>query len=62
MLGQTAMFVFFVLALSWRLLQRHSDVAAGVALAWLSVKPQLTAILVLALLVWLVRRRLCVWG
>jgi hypothetical protein len=64
LLGQTSPFVFFVLVLSWYLLSKKvpvpffdSDVAAGATLAWLSVKPQLTALLVLALLVWLMRRR-----
>jgi hypothetical protein len=56
LLGQTATFVFFVLALSWRLLEEGRDRAAGAALAWLTVKPQLTAVLLLGLLLWLARR------
>jgi hypothetical protein len=56
LLGQTAIFVFFVLALSWRLLEEGRDRAAGAALAWLTVKPQLTAVLLLGLLLWLARR------
>jgi hypothetical protein len=57
LMGQTAIFVFLVLALSWRLLETGRDQAAGAALAWLTVKPQLTAVLLLGLFVWLVRRR-----
>jgi hypothetical protein len=48
-LGQTAVLVLFLAALSWRLLETGRDRAAGVALAWLTVKPQLTAVVLLAL-------------
>jgi MFS family permease len=57
LLGQTTMLVFFLMALAWRLLDRHWDQSAGVVLAWLTIKPQLTAVLLLALLVWLIRNR-----
>jgi hypothetical protein len=57
LLGQSSTFVFFMLTLSWRLLEERRDRTAGVALAWLSVKPQLTAILLVGLLIWLLRRR-----
>jgi len=56
-LGQTTFLVFFLVALAWRLLELRRDRAAGVVLAWLTIKPQLTAVLLLALVVWLVRRR-----
>jgi hypothetical protein len=57
LLGQTAILVLFLAVLSWRLLEAGWDRAAGVALAWLTIKPQLTAVLLLALLVRLVRQR-----
>jgi hypothetical protein len=57
LLGQTTMLVFFLITLSWSLLRQHRDGAAGVALAWLTIKPQLTAVLLLGILIWLVRQR-----
>jgi hypothetical protein len=57
LLGQTAIFIFFLLVLAWLLLDRGRDWAAGACLAWLSVKPQLAAVLLLGVLVWLARRR-----
>ena len=58
--GQTAILILFLAALAWRLLDRHRDRAAGVVLACLTTKPQLAAVLVLALGVWGVRQRR--WG
>jgi len=56
-LGQTSIFVFFLIVLGWRLLDLGHDRWAGAVMAWMTIKPQLTAILLLALLIWLVRRR-----
>jgi hypothetical protein len=57
LLGQTALVVLFLAALSWRLLEAGRDRSAGVALAWLTIKPQLTAVLLLAVLLRLARQR-----
>jgi hypothetical protein len=57
LLGQTTMLVFFLIALAWMLLELRWDRSAGVALAWLTIKPQLTILLLLVLLLWLMRRR-----
>jgi hypothetical protein len=57
LVGQASMFVFFLVAATWRLLQRGSDRSAGWALAWISVKPHLTTLLLLATLVWSIRQR-----
>jgi len=58
--GQTAVPILFCAVVVWRLLASGSDCLAGVALACLTTKPQVTAILVLALLLWSARRRR--WG
>jgi Glycosyltransferase family 87 len=55
--GQTLIMILFLVAIVWRLLQRGSDYAAGAALACLTTKPQLTGVLVLALLLWSARQR-----
>jgi Glycosyltransferase family 87 len=60
LLGQTAIVVFFLTTLAWRLLQQGRDRSAGVVLAWLTIKPQLTAVLLLGVLLWLARQRR--WG
>ena len=54
--GQTPTLVLALLVVSWRLLERGSDAAAGVALAWLTLKPQLAVVAVPAALVWAARR------
>jgi hypothetical protein len=54
--GQTAIAMLFLVAVAWKLLERGHDRAAGVVLALLTTKPQLAAILVVALLLWSVRR------
>jgi hypothetical protein len=56
-LGQTALLVFFLAVLAWKLLEGGSDAWAGVVLAWLTIKPQLTAVLLLGVLLWALRRR-----
>jgi hypothetical protein len=57
LVGQTSILIVFLTVVSWRLLERRCDRAAGVALALLTTKPQLTIILILALLIWSVRQR-----
>ena len=57
LLGQTALLVFFLIALAWQLLERRHDAWAGVVLAWLTIKPQLTVVLLLAILLWAIRQR-----
>jgi hypothetical protein len=57
LLGQTSILIMFLAAVAWRLLESGRDRAAGIALALLSTKPQLTVILILAVLVWSARRR-----
>ncbi|TMQ29261.1 MAG: DUF2029 domain-containing protein [Planctomycetota bacterium] len=37
-LGQTALVIFFLIVLLWRLLEQRQDAWAGVALAWLTIK------------------------
>ena len=58
--GQTSIPILFFAALAWRLLENGRDRLAGVALACLTTKPQVTVILVLALLLWSARQRR--WG
>lgn len=55
-LGQTAPLVLLFLVATWRLLDRGRDWAAGIALAWLTVKPQLTVVVIPAVLILSVRR------
>jgi hypothetical protein len=55
-LGQTALLVFFLIALAWWLLNQDRDRSAGVVLAWLTIKPQVAAVLLLAILLWAIRR------
>jgi hypothetical protein len=57
LLGQTSILVLFLTALAWALLERHWDWSAGFVLAWLSIKPQLTVLLIVAVLIWLLRKR-----
>jgi Glycosyltransferase family 87 len=58
--GQTSIPMLFLAAVAWRLLARGYDRPAGAALACLTTKPQVAAILVVALLLWAGRRRR--WG
>jgi hypothetical protein len=55
--GQTTPLIFFLIVVTWNLLECGRDRAAGAALAWLTIKPQLAALLLLAVLVWAVRQR-----
>ncbi len=54
--GQTSIPILFFAALAWKLLARGSDRWAGFALACLTTKPQVTMVLVPALLLWSARR------
>jgi hypothetical protein len=60
LVGQTSILVLFLVALSWKLLRRGNDRVAGAALALVTTKPQLAALLVAALLIWSARQRR--WG
>src|SRR5262249_54917813 len=53
----TALLIFFLMVLAWTLLEHGWDRSAGVVLAWLTIKPQLAALLLLAILIWAARRR-----
>jgi hypothetical protein len=55
-IGQVAPLVVLLLVAFWRLADADFDWAAGMALAGLSIKPQLTACLVVAAMIWAVRR------
>lgn len=57
LLAQTSLIVLFLIILAWRFLDRNQDRVAGVTLAWLTIKPQLTAVLILVLLLWTLRQR-----
>jgi hypothetical protein len=60
LVGQTAILIVFLTVAAWRLLEARWDRSAGMALAWLTIKPQLTAVLLLGILLWAVRQRR--WG
>jgi hypothetical protein len=55
-MGQVSPLILLLIVVAWRLLDRGRDAAAGFVLAWLTVKPQLTAILLLGVLLWSARR------
>jgi hypothetical protein len=57
MLGQTPPLILCLIAAAWKLLEKRWDASAGIVLAWLSIKPQLTAVLLLAIFLWAVRQR-----
>ncbi len=56
LMGQVSVMVLAAAILAWRLLEQRFDAAGGAVLAWLTVKPQLTIPLLVALLVWCSRR------
>jgi Glycosyltransferase family 87 len=60
LLGQTALLILFLVVAAWKLLDGGRDRAAGVVLACLTIKPQLTAVLLLGVLLWAIRQRR--WG
>jgi hypothetical protein len=57
LMGQTSPLLLFLIVASWRLLERGRDGLAGGMLAWLTIKPQLTAVLLGGVLLWAIRRR-----
>lgn len=57
LIGQTPPLVFFLIAVCWSLLKSRRDWWAGSALAWLTIKPQLTVVLLLGLLLWVISQR-----
>jgi hypothetical protein len=59
-LGQTTPLVLLLVVVDWWLLDSRRDLAAGSVLAWLTIKPQLTALLLVVVLIWAARRRR--WG
>jgi hypothetical protein len=64
LLAQTVSLIFFLMALAWKLLDRKQDWLAGGVLVWLTHKPQLSVILILAVLLWSARQHRwgVVWG
>jgi len=56
LMGQVSILVLLAAIGAWRLLEKGQDVAAGAVLGWLTIKPQLTAVLLLGLLIWCARR------
>jgi hypothetical protein len=54
-MGQTSAQVLLLLALAWRWIDRGWDTRAGVALAWLTFKPQMTVVVIPAVLIWSAR-------
>jgi hypothetical protein len=56
LVGQTTPLVFFLIVVAWLLLEANRDLPAGVVLAWVTIKPQLTAVLMPAILLWAIRR------
>jgi hypothetical protein len=58
--GQTSPLVFFLIVLAWRLVEARHDWLAGGVLAWVTIKPQLTAVALLGVLLWAARCRR--WG
>jgi hypothetical protein len=62
--GQTTPLVLFLVVAAWRWLETGRDRLAGLALALLTIKPQLTAILLLGSLIWSARQRRwgVIWG
>jgi hypothetical protein len=56
LVGQTSPLIFLTIVLGWRLLEARRDVAAGVVLGWATMKPQLTAVVLAAILLWAICR------
>lgn len=57
LVGQVAALILFLIVVVWRLLQDRSDRSAGWVLAWMTIKPQLTALFLMASLLWSIRQR-----
>jgi hypothetical protein len=56
LMGQPVMLMFFLMVVAWRLLEGRRDFLAGSVLVWLTHKPQLSVVLILAILVWSARQ------
>jgi hypothetical protein len=59
-LGQSSPLIFFLLVVAWRLLESRNDRAGGAVLAWLTIKPQVTVLVLFAVPLWAARQRR--WG
>jgi hypothetical protein len=57
LVGQVSVLILSLMAGAWRLLQRGWDRSAGCVLACISIKPQLSTLLLMATLLWLARQR-----
>jgi hypothetical protein len=55
--SQTAPIILLLAAVLWRSLDQGRDRLAGFALAWLSIKPQLSVAIIIGILLWSARRR-----
>lgn len=55
--SQTAPVILLLAVVTWRFLDLGRDRLAGFALAWLSIKPQLSVAMILGILIWSARRR-----
>jgi hypothetical protein len=60
LLGQTVLLILFLTVAAWRLLEARWDRSAGMALVWLTIKPQLAAVVLPGVLLWAARQRR--WG
>jgi hypothetical protein len=58
--GQTSILILLLVAASWSLLAQRRDRAAGAVLAWLTIKPQLSLMILAGVLLWAGRCRR--WG
>jgi hypothetical protein len=58
--GQTSILILLLVAASWSLLSHRRDRAAGATLALLTIKPQLSVLILAGVMVWAGRRRR--WG
>ena len=59
-LGQTSILILFLIAASWKLLEGGRDLAAGALFAWATVKPHLSAVVLISLFLWSLRQKR--WG
>ncbi len=57
LVGQVTALIVFVIVLAWWLLHLGWDRSAGWLLAWSTIKPPLTALFLMALLLWSLRKR-----
>ena len=57
LVGQLSPLILFLVVATWRLLESRWDRSAGCLLAWITIKPQLSLIPLLAILLWSIRQR-----